>query len=184
MASGLKKPRANGKKTCEDTEMRSLYLIRHAKSDWAHDGLADIDRPLNARGYRDAQRMGEALAARAAQPDSIVSSPAVRAVSTALIFARALRYPSARVKLDDRLYEPEADAVLEVIGEQDAAAQTLFVFGHNPTWSSLASQLAQGFFGELPTTGLVVIRFDAPTWREAVQKRGELVLFDFPKNHN
>lgn len=164
--------------------MRSLYLIRHAKSDWAHDGVADIDRPLNARGYRNAQRMGEALASRGAQPDLIVSSPAVRAVSTALIFARVLRYPAARVALDDRLYEAEAEAVLQVIGEQPDSAETLFVFGHNPTWSALASQLAHGFFGELPTTGLVGIRFDARSWRDAVRKPGELVLFDFPKNHN
>jgi phosphohistidine phosphatase len=164
--------------------MRSLYLIRHAKSDWAHDGLPDIDRPLNARGYRNAQRMAEVVAARGTQPDRIVSSPAVRALSTALIFARALAYPAARVALDDRLYEPEPDAVLEVIGEQDDTARTLLVFGHNPTWSTLASQLARGFFGELPTTGLVAIRFDAQTWREAVLKPGELALYDFPKNHN
>jgi phosphohistidine phosphatase len=128
--------------------------------------------------------MAEVLAERGTQPDLILTSPAVRAVSTALIFARVLRYPAARVALDDRLYEAEPDAVIEVIGEQNDALSTLFVFGHNPTWSTLASQLTHSFFGELPTTGVLSVRFDAPTWRDAVRKPGELALFDFPKNHN
>jgi phosphohistidine phosphatase len=162
--------------------MRQLILVRHAKSDQGHDELPDIDRPLNARGYRDAPRMAWALHARGVKPDMIVSSPAVRAISTALIFARELGFPAHQVVLDERLYEASPSTMTQVIAGH--SAETLMLFGHNPTITELATDLSGVAFENVPTSGIVYLRFTAGSWAQAVTEGGELELFDYPKNHN
>lgn len=162
--------------------MRQLFLVRHAKSDQGHDELADIDRPLNTRGYRDAPRMAWVLHARGVKPDVIVSSPAVRAISTALIFARELGFPPHQVVLDERLYEASPSTMTQVIAGHSAAS--VMLFGHNPTITEVATDLSGVTFENVPTTGIVCIKFAAASWAKAVTEGGELELFEYPKNHN
>ena len=95
--------------------MKTLFLIRHAKSSWDDTALADNDRPLNARGKRDAPKMGKRLAKRGVKPDLILSSPATRALKTAEIIAKKLDYRRKNIVVDDRLYAVEADQLLDVI---------------------------------------------------------------------
>lgn len=161
--------------------MRTLYLVRHAKSDQAFEELADIDRPLNPRGYRDAPAMARLVHKRGVAPELMISSPAVRALSTALIFARELDYPVGKLVLDSRIYESSVATMLQVIGEQ--SAPLLVLFGHNPTFSELATELS-GVTCDMPTAGIVSIKFSAGSWAKAVIEHGELELFDYPKNHN
>lgn len=99
--------------------MKTLLLIRHAKSSWDDTSLPDKDRPLNTRGERDAPKIGERLAQRDVKPDLIVSSPARRALATAEIIARKLGYRLKNIAVDDRLYAVAADDLLDVIHKLD-----------------------------------------------------------------
>ena len=163
---------------------RLLYLVRHAKSDWAYEGLADIDRPLNERGYRDAPVMAARVAKLGHDPDRIVSSPAIRALTTALIFARQLERDAATVVLEPRLYEASPAAFIHVLGEQPDAAHKLMVFAHNPTLTDVASELGGVAISNVPTAGVVCVRFEAATWAEALRKPGSLEFFEYPKKYS
>jgi phosphohistidine phosphatase len=92
--------------------MKTLFLIRHAKSSWGDTALPDKDRPLDDRGKRDAPKMGKRLAKRDVKPDLILSSPAMRALATAEIIAKKLDYKLEDILVDDRLYASEADDLL------------------------------------------------------------------------
>ncbi len=161
--------------------MKTLYLIRHAKSDWAIATLADIDRPLNTRGYADAHKMSGAMKLTKIIPDLIITSPAVRAISTALIFARNLNYNPARIEIQPTLYHSNAEQYLEIISQTDSKINTLFLFGHNPIITDCANSLIKNNIEDIPTCGIVVITTDCDGWEEFVTRNGELVAFNFPK---
>lgn len=163
---------------------RLLYLVRHAKSDWAYEGLADIDRPLNERGYRDAPAMAARIAKLGHQPERIVSSPAVRALTTSLIFARQFDHDAGSVVLEPKLYEASPLTFIQVIASQPDTASRLMVFAHNPTLTDVASELGGVSISNVPTTGVVCVRFDAPSWSEAVRARGALEFFEYPKKQS
>ncbi|TND10097.1 MAG: phosphohistidine phosphatase [Bacteroidetes bacterium] len=163
--------------------MKLLFLVRHAKSEWANDTLSDIDRPLNARGYRDAQFMSELLDKRGYIPDLIVSSPAIRAVSTALIFARRFNYPVAKIQLNERLYEAAPSTYIDVVAGLPKDVQNAMIFGHNPTITAVAAELSGIPFENIATTGIVGVKFDSPSWGSAVEVGGGLEFYEFPKKH-
>ena len=100
--------------------MKSLTIVRHAKSSWKNRGLSDRERPLNKRGNRDAPIMGQRLAAAGIRPSQIISSPAVRAWTTARIFAKELGYPTEFLQREDGLYLASLDNLLDVIATQDS----------------------------------------------------------------
>lgn len=160
---------------------RLLYLVRHAKSDWAYEGLSDIDRPLNERGYRDAPVMAARLAALGHEPQRIISSPAVRALTTALIFARQFEHVASRVVLEPKLYEASPSAFLSVVAAQPDDAYKLAVFAHNPTLTDVASDLSGVAISNLPTACIVCVRFEAASWSEALRSHGVLEFFEYPK---
>ena len=110
--------------------MKTLILVRHAKSSWDDPGLPDRDRPLNDRGKRDAPRMGEQLARHDVKPDVILSSPAARALATAQLIARKLDYKRADIRVDDRLYAVEADDLLQVVCELGDQQKCAMLVGH------------------------------------------------------
>ena len=95
--------------------MKTLLLIRHAKSDWTFPGLADIDRPLNERGYRDAPLVADELIKTKHIPDLIITSPAVRAATTAMIMARKFEYDPATIQLEKRLYETTPKEYMRIL---------------------------------------------------------------------
>ncbi|MCK5770802.1 SixA phosphatase family protein [Algiphilus sp.] len=144
----------------------SLYLVRHAKSAWDDPELEDFERPLNARGRRDAPRMAQFAADLCGdRPPVLLSSPAVRAVTTARRFAEAMRIDPRRMHLDARLYEATAGDWLQIVREQPADAESLMAFGHNPGISEFAGWLCDALRGyEFSTAELVALRLDAPSW--------------------
>ena len=99
--------------------MKTLTLVRHAKSSWKDTSLADRDRPLNKRGKRDAPEMGRRLTAAGVRPSLIVSSPAVRAWTTAKIIANEIGYPREFLQRDSALYLASVNGILDVIASQD-----------------------------------------------------------------
>src|SRR5204862_7387406 len=121
--------------------MKTLFLVRHAKSSRNEPALPDKDRPLNDRGKRDAPKMGERLAKRGVTPDLILSSPAKRALKTAQIIAKKLDYKLADIVVDERLYATGADDLLHVIRKLGAKQKTVMLFGDNPELAVLANRL-------------------------------------------
>jgi phosphohistidine phosphatase len=156
--------------------MKTLYLVRHAKSDWNNPELKDIERHLNERGYSAANFMSRKTTVK---PDLIISSPAIRAISTALIFARNLNYSQNAVLIREELYESNVKDYLSVIHQIENAMECVFLFGHNPTISNLAQQLTQLLPMDLPTCAVSGITFDIHDWQQATT--GKLILFDYPK---
>jgi phosphohistidine phosphatase len=162
--------------------MKRLILLRHAKSSWTDSSLADAERPLSARGERDAPRMGERLRERGTQPDVIVASPAARARRTAKLIARALRYPETEIRLEPDLYLAAPDAILGVVG-QAGAATTVIVVGHNPGLTALVHRLMPELdLDDLPTAGAVAIDFETDRWTDLLDATRRLVYYDYPKN--
>ncbi|WP_164863674.1 histidine phosphatase family protein [Agromyces sp. LHK192] len=160
--------------------MKTLLVVRHAKSDWADAGLADHDRPLNDRGRRDAPVMGARLAERGTVPDVIRSSTALRAQTTAAMLAEALGLDASTVQLDESLYATGTSHQLEVIRAFDDAAAIAMLVGHNPESSALVSRLT-GRYAELPTCAIAEIRLPIDRWADAAADTGELVRLDTPK---
>jgi phosphohistidine phosphatase len=164
--------------------MKRLTLVRHAKSDWSLPGQNDWDRPLNKRGQRDAPEMARRLRSRRLKPDLILSSPAVRALTTATVMARELKVPAAHVMQDERLYLASPEDLLTVIRERGAGAGHLMVFGHNPGVTECASRLSAGDqIDNLPTCGVFTALFDVAAWSDLDWHSGRDAEFDYPKNH-
>jgi len=161
--------------------MKTLFLVRHAKSEWANENLSDIDRPLNARGYKDAHFMSEQMKKNKLIPDLMIASPAIRATSTALIFARNLNYDCAAIRLKKMLYETTEKEYLKIISEAENSKNSLMLFAHNPTLTMLSNRLTKPFTENIPTCGIVGIRFKINEWKEIINASGELFVYDFPK---
>lgn len=163
--------------------MKRLTLVRHAKSDWSLPGQQDWDRPLNKRGQKDAPEMARRLRSRKLKPDLILTSPAVRAVTTASIMARELKVPAAQVRHDERLYLAKASDILAVIRELAEQARHVMVFGHNPGITDCANRLSTGDqIDNLPTCGYFTASLDLQEWSALDWEQGRDVEFDYPKN--
>jgi phosphohistidine phosphatase len=162
--------------------MKTLYVVRHAKSDKDNDKLEDIDRPLNSRGYTDAHAIAAKLNDTRKKPELIISSPAVRALTTALIFARKFNYDPKKIILEHSLYETGIKEYMDVIRETDNAFGSVMLFGHNSTITSLVNTLTTPFTDNVPTCGVTAISFSSDNWKDIGKGSGKLVLHDFPKS--
>lgn len=162
--------------------MKTLTLVRHAKSSWKDTSLSDRDRPLNKRGKRDAPAMGRRIAEAGIRPSLIVSSPALRAWTTAKAIAKAINYPVEFLQREKALYLASVDEILDVIVAQDSKFNSLMVVGHNPGFTSFANYLVPGLTNNLPTAGVVCVQFEQDDWDLCERPEIELVLHDFPKN--
>jgi phosphohistidine phosphatase len=163
--------------------MKNLIVIRHAKSAWDDPSLADIDRPLNKRGKRDAPFMGALLKFRDMEPDLIVSSHAKRAQKTAGLIAEAVGYDSDAIAVDERIYLQGVPALIESIRALDDAHDRVYFIGHNPDLTELVNRLAGENLSELPTCGVAAIRFDVESWEYVMEGSGRLGFFEYPKKH-
>ncbi|OKL41061.1 SixA phosphatase family protein [Pontibacter flavimaris] len=162
--------------------MKTLYILRHAKSSWKFEGISDHDRPLNKRGRHDAPLMGQELAARGVAPQLIISSPAVRAISTATLVSRELDYDPDDILVDTRVYGADRDDLLEVVQHAPAEVDTLLLVGHNEALSEFANMLSQEPIGSLPTAGVVGLQFSCESWFDISKENATLLFHDFPKN--
>jgi phosphohistidine phosphatase len=156
----------------DSSAMRRLTLVRHAKSDMGLSGQQDWDRVLNRRGQQDALK-----------PDLILSSPAVRALSTASIMARELKVPADRIAQDERLYLADPKRILEVVHELGGDAGHVMVFGHNPGITDCANRLSAGDrIDTLPTCGVFTACFAVDDWSQLSWESGCEAVFDYPRN--
>ncbi|RZL09637.1 MAG: histidine phosphatase family protein [Hymenobacter sp.] len=163
--------------------MKTLYLMRHAKSSWSFDELRDQERPLNDRGRDDAPRMGQALARRDIKPDLLVSSPAVRALSTAVLVARELGYERDAIQVEPAIYQADLDTLLAVVRGLPNGAGAVLLTGHNPTITDVANYLSPSpLSGEMPTAAVICLRFNTDHWAEVQQANAEFYFYDYPRN--
>ena len=160
--------------------MKTLFLVRHAKSSRDEPALPDKERPLNDRGKRDAPKMGERLAKRDVAPDLILSSPAKRALKTAQIIAKKLDYKVADIVVDERLYATGADELLRVIRKLGAKPKTVMLFGHNPELTELAHRLSNKIT-RLPTCAVAEFTFDAKSWSATGKDKPESIALYTPE---
>jgi phosphohistidine phosphatase len=160
--------------------MKTLLLIRHAKSSRDDIALPDKDRPLDDRGKRDAPKMGERLAKRDVKPDLILSSPARRALTTAQIIAGKLDYKLKDIVVDVRLYAAAMDDLLDVIYGLDDKLERVALFGHNPELTALAHRLSSEIT-HMPTCAVGVFAFNAKAWSNIGRATLEKVTLDYPK---
>lgn len=161
--------------------MKRLTLVRHAKSSWQNAALADIDRPLNGRGKRDAPRMGEYLASQGVVPDIILSSPARRARKTAKLLAGKLPDAVDRILFDPALYEADAEVLLERIRALDESWHHVMLVGHNPGLTDVANLFTASAIDNLPTCAALVADLDIATWRKAAAGCGRTVFCAIPR---
>lgn len=161
--------------------MKTLTIVRHAKSSWDNPGLSDRERPLNKRGERDAPKMGKRMHDAGIRPSLIVSSPAVRAWTTARIVAGELGYPLEFLQREKDLYLASLDRILDVIVAQDNGFNNLMIVGHNPGLTDFVNYLRPGLTSNLPTTGVVSVSIERDDWNLFERPKTELLLHDYPK---
>jgi phosphohistidine phosphatase len=161
--------------------MKTLILIRHAKSSWNDPTLPDRSRPLATRGERDVATMGKRLSRRHVRPDVIVSSPAVRALATAKAIAKALHYKPRDIVVEDRLYAATVDSLIEVLEAIDSTWKCAMLVGHNPELSELVAHFSGEITG-MPTCAVAEFKFKAKSWKGIGRTRPVNSCFDSPKS--
>ncbi|MGQ0530891.1 MAG: SixA phosphatase family protein [Panacagrimonas sp.] len=162
--------------------MLRLTLIRHAKSSWSDAALSDFERPLNTRGLRDAPVMAGRFKALCRQPDRLISSPALRAISTARVFAGELGLAESDIDLQPQIYDASRATLIEVARQIAPAVRHALLFGHNPGFSDLARWLATCPFEDMPTCAIVSLELHIGAWSELGQGCGRLVNYLYPKD--
>ncbi|MCH8117723.1 MAG: histidine phosphatase family protein [Proteobacteria bacterium] len=161
--------------------MKTLTLVRHAKSSWKANVSSDRERPLNKRGERDAPIMGARIAAADIRPSLIVSSPAVRAWTMAKVVARKIGYPLEFLQREDDLYLASLNDLLDVVAAQDVGFESMLIVGHNPGLTAFANYLLPNLTGNLPTAGVVSVRIDRDDWNLHERPATKLALYDYPR---
>lgn len=160
--------------------MKTIFLIRHAKSSWIDSSLLDYDRPLNERGKNDSPVMAARLYETEKTVDLIVSSSAKRAFSTAKKFAKAFGIKKSEIVKKKKIYEASIAELLEVINRIDNSADRVMIFGHNTTLSTMVDYLST-YYIMMPTCAIVRIDFDVNSWSEVSKDTGRFIYMDYPK---
>jgi len=160
--------------------MKTLYLVRHAKAVERNASYPDFERELIKRGQKDARQVAEYLASQDALPGVIISSPAVRAVATARIFARLFNYPSKRIRTRKAIYDQPASTLFNILQTLEEDCEQVMLVGHDPQLTDLARFLAPEFHRDIPTSGLLRIEIEIERWEELTSGSGRVTLFHFP----
>jgi phosphohistidine phosphatase len=162
-------------------DMKTLYVVRHAKSSWDNLGEPDQKRPLNERGKKDAPEMAKKLKKKAEEIDVFISSPAKRARQTAKHFIKEFGGTKKDILKDDRLYPGETHQYYEVINDIKDKHKSAALFAHNPAITDFVNTLTEHRIDEMPTCSVFAVKADINSWKEFKDAKKELVLFDFPK---
>lgn len=162
--------------------MKTILVIRHAKSSWAHPGMSDFERPLNERGHRDALMMAERLKLRKIEPDLLVSSTARRAMETCNHFADTLGCGTGNILKVPALYHAPSLVFYEVIRQLPATANTIGVFAHNPGITDFVNSLCEDVrLDSMPTCGLFAVECPITEWTAFPGAAKSFLFFDYPK---
>lgn len=163
--------------------MKTVYFVRHAKSSWDNPSLRDIERPLSSRGKRDAPFMGKLLHGKGIVPDRLISSPAIRAFSTARYFAKAFGIAEDAVEVDKRIYDAYPDDILGLVQELPEDCGLVLIFGHNPTFTGVVNLFTEDYVSNVPTCGIFRIDADVDSWADFREGKGRLTEYYYPKQY-
>lgn len=163
--------------------MKTVVLVRHAKSSWAHPQMRDFDRPLNDRGLNDAPMMGKLMHDLGLIPDLILSSTAERAHTTAYLFAQQLQIDPETIALRDELYHAPPATFYEVLQQLNDQFNTVYVFAHNNGISEFAALQEVALIDEMPTCAVFAFQVMTDRWIDFKNAPKKFLLFDRPKNH-
>ncbi len=164
----------------EGINIKTLYLIRHAKSDWSEKDISDYERGLNKRGIKDLNTMSSYMSLRQITPDVILSSSALRAQITADTLAEKINY-TERIHYMEELYMTRPETLLNTLRLQDDHYNKIFLIGHNPELTEFANFLIDDHVTKLPTLGIIAIDFNIESWEELDENKGEVDFFIYPK---
>ncbi|MCX8079854.1 MAG: histidine phosphatase family protein [Bacteroidia bacterium] len=161
--------------------MKTLIIVRHAKSDWSHPFVKDIDRPLNARGYMDAYRINAWLKKQKIQPDGVCCSPATRAYSTASIILRDILslQDHSRFMIFEELYELSSSNYISFIKNISDHYNCVLIFGHNSAITHTVNMLGYSI-DNVPTCGLFIFNSKTDKWKNFVDSPPEFEKKIFP----
>lgn len=161
--------------------MKTLIVIRHAKSSWRDLRLADSERPLKKRGRRNAVEMAKRYCPGTGLPDLVACSPARRARETAALMAAAPWLSGREPVIDDQLYTFDVAVLWTWLRGLDRQINSALIFGHNPALTNLVNQLAGESLANLPTCGIAELELGIDCWAEAVPGCARLLALDYPK---
>ncbi|MDC6367012.1 MULTISPECIES: histidine phosphatase family protein [Flavobacteriaceae] len=156
--------------------MKKIILMRHGKSSWDYE-VSDKDRPLKERGINDAHLVAEAFKKNNQKIDFIYSSPANRALHTCMIFSRLLNFDLDFVRVTEELYDFSGSSVQAFVQQLDNSLDTILIFGHNYAFTSLANSWGDQYIENVPTAGLVQIKFNVKDWSEISKGVTEHLIF-------
>jgi phosphohistidine phosphatase len=162
--------------------MKTLILVRHAKSSWDDPSVKDFDRPLNERGKKDAPEMAKRLKEKGIVLDHIVSSPAKRARRTAREFAQEYDIKKGKIELVDDLYAAGAPAFESTVAKLPDSAKAVALFSHNPGITDYANTLTNTRVDDMPTCALFAVQADIKQWKDFSTAEKKFLFFDYPKN--
>lgn len=162
--------------------MKTIYLIRHAKSSWTDASLKDFDRVLNERGEKDAPKMAKHLMKKVKSPDVFISSPAKRAKRTSKIFANEFNFDTDKIIYYDELYLASPLQIFNIILNIDDKHSSAAIFGHNPGITELANALIEDVsIDNISTCGVFALTADCNSWKDFENCKKTLLFFDYPR---
>jgi len=161
--------------------MKTLYIVRHAKSSWEYEGINDIDRPLKKRGINDAYLISTVLQKKIERPDVFVASCANRALHTAMIFSYSFNFPLANLKISKSLYSFSDGYLIKTVKALDDSFDSAIIFSHDHGISDFVNKFGNKLFSHVPTCGVIGIKFENEHWKNI--KSGKTFLTEFPKNY-
>jgi phosphohistidine phosphatase len=162
--------------------MKTLLLVRHAKSSWDQPGVTDFDRSLNERGKKDAPDMAKRVKEKGVALDHLISSPARRARKTAKYFAEEFGFNKGDIELVEGLYGATQPEFLQVVKDIDDSYSVVAIFSHNPGISEFASSLTNVRIDDMPTCSVFALQIETDSWKEFVGAEKKFLFFDYPKN--
>jgi phosphohistidine phosphatase len=161
--------------------MKTLYIVRHAKSSWVYSNVRDIDRPLKERGINDAYLISDVMKQKVKCPDIFVSSCANRALHTAMIFSYTYNFPLANMKISKSLYSFSDGYLIKTVKALDDGFESAIIFSHDHGISTFVNKFGSQPISHVPTCGVVGIQFEDEHWKNV--KKGKTFLVEFPKYH-
>jgi len=161
--------------------MKTLYIVRHAKSSWKYKSIEDIDRPLKERGINDAHLLSKYLVKEISKPDVFVSSSANRALHTAVIFCENFDYPLSNLKIKRQLYSFSDGYLVKTVKALDDSFNSAIIFSHDHGINSFVNKFGNKPVAHVATCGVIGIQFKEKHWKNI--KKGVTSLIEFPKNH-
>ena len=143
--------------------MKTIYIVRHAKSSWEYKGIEDIDRPLKKRGIKDAHLLSKILSNKISRPDVFVTSSANRALHTAVIFCENFEYPLSNLKIRRQLYSFSDGYLVKTVKALDDGFSTAIIFSHDHGINTFVNKFGNKPIAHVPTCGVIGIQFTKST---------------------